>query len=160
MLHCHRQNDSCTKTGNDERQFNVSFIVSVKATGQCSQTTASEDRGEPKRNRTYVLLLQQPNALPLGQAGSLPSREHLYCWCIFLSNGRPEQCESKAKTNRTTAKTTKTKQNKNKSKTTTTTALKNKNKNTITTTTTKPRHRSFFATTTELKQEITQATVH
>ena len=31
-LHCHHQNDSCIKTGNDESHFNVSLIVREKVT--------------------------------------------------------------------------------------------------------------------------------
>ena len=72
-LHCHHQNDSCFNLGSDERCFNVLLIVTDKVTRQRSQTTTFEERGEPKRNRTDVLLLKaiyQPNALPLGQTDS------------------------------------------------------------------------------------------
>ena len=37
--------------------FNVSFIVRDKVTGQCPQTTTFEEKGEPKRIRTEVPLL-------------------------------------------------------------------------------------------------------
>ena len=50
-------NDSCIKMGNDESHFKVSLIVGDKVTRQCSQTTALEEKGEPKRIRTEVLLL-------------------------------------------------------------------------------------------------------
>ena len=53
----HHQNDSCIKMGSDESRFNVSLIVSDNVTRQCPQTTTFEERGEPKRNRTEVLLL-------------------------------------------------------------------------------------------------------
>ena len=56
-LHCHPQNDSCTKMGSDERHFNVSLIVRDKVTRQCPQTTTFEEKGEPKRNRTEDILL-------------------------------------------------------------------------------------------------------
>ena len=56
-LHCHHQNDSCVKTGSDERHFNVSLIVRDKVTGQCPQTTTFEEKGGPKRIRTEVPLL-------------------------------------------------------------------------------------------------------
>ena len=46
----------------DESHFNVSLIVRDKVTRQCSQTTTSEEKGEPKS----VCL----SALPLGQTGS------------------------------------------------------------------------------------------
>ena len=36
-LHCHRQNDSCIKTGSDESHFNVTLIVRDKVTRQCPQ---------------------------------------------------------------------------------------------------------------------------
>ena len=50
----------------------LTLIVRDKVTKQCPQTTTFEERGEPKRNRTEVLLLmsQCTNALPLGRAGS------------------------------------------------------------------------------------------
>ena len=48
-LHCHHQNDFCIKVGSDESHFNVSLIVRDEATRQCSQTTAFEEKGEPKQ---------------------------------------------------------------------------------------------------------------
>ena len=56
-LHCHRHNDNCIKAGSGESHFSVSLIVRGKVIRLCSQTTTSEERGEPKRNRTEVLLL-------------------------------------------------------------------------------------------------------
>ena len=56
-LHCHHQNDSCIKMGSDESHFNVSVIVRDKVTRQCPQTTAFEEKVEPKRIRTEVPLL-------------------------------------------------------------------------------------------------------
>ena len=81
-LHCHHQNDSCIEMGSDESHFNVSLIVRDKVTRhscikmgsdeshfkvsltvrdkvtrQCPQTTTFEEKGEPKRIRTEVLLL-------------------------------------------------------------------------------------------------------
>ena len=56
-LHCRHQNDSCIKMGSDESHFNVSLIVRDKVTRQCQQTTTSEEKGKPKRNRTEVPLL-------------------------------------------------------------------------------------------------------
>ena len=38
--------------GSDESQFNVSLIVRDKVTRPCPQTTAFEEKGEPKRYRT------------------------------------------------------------------------------------------------------------
>ena len=56
-LHCHRENDSYIKMASDESHFNVSLIVRDKVTRQCPQTTAFEEKGEPKRYRTEVLPL-------------------------------------------------------------------------------------------------------
>ena len=59
--------------GSDESHFNVS----VGSDGQSHNTVSTnhnlfEEKGEPKRNRTEVLpAASQPNALPLGQTGSL-----------------------------------------------------------------------------------------
>ena len=70
-LHCRHQNDSCIKMGSDESHFNLSLIVRDKVTRQCPQTTRFEEKGDPKRNRTEVLLLTSlTNSLPLGQTGS------------------------------------------------------------------------------------------
>ena len=56
-LHRHHQNDFCIKMGSDENHFNVSLIERDKVPRQCPQTTTFEEKGEPKRNRTEVLLL-------------------------------------------------------------------------------------------------------
>ena len=56
-LHCHHQNDSCIRMGSDESDFNVSLIVRDNVTRQYPQTTTSEEKGEPKQNRTEVLLV-------------------------------------------------------------------------------------------------------
>ena len=55
-LHCHHQNDSCIKMDSDENHFNVSLIARDKVTRQCPQTSTFEEKGEPKRIRTEVLL--------------------------------------------------------------------------------------------------------
>ena len=67
-LHCHHQNDFCIKMGSGESHFNVS----VGSDGQSHKTVSTnynlfEEKGEPKRG-PYAY---QPNALPLGQTGSL-----------------------------------------------------------------------------------------
>ena len=56
--------------GSDESHFNVSLIARDKVTSQRLQTTTFEEKGEPKRIRTEVLLLTSLSALPLGQTGS------------------------------------------------------------------------------------------
>ena len=56
-LHCRHQNDSCIKVGSDESLFNVSLIARDKVPRQCAQNTTFEEKGEPKRIRTEVLLL-------------------------------------------------------------------------------------------------------
>ena len=45
------------KMGSNESHFNVSLIVWDRVTRQCPQTTAFEEKGEPKRIRTEVLSL-------------------------------------------------------------------------------------------------------
>ena len=56
-LRCHHQNDTCIKMGSDESHFNVSLIVRNKITRQRPQATTFEEKGEPKRIQTEVLLL-------------------------------------------------------------------------------------------------------
>ena len=56
-LQCHHHNDSCTEMGSDESHLNVSLTVRDQVTRQCPQTTTFEEKGEPKQNRTEVLLL-------------------------------------------------------------------------------------------------------
>ena len=56
-LNCHHHNDFCIKMGSGESHFNVSLIVRVKVTRQFPQTTTFEEKEEPKRIRTEVLLL-------------------------------------------------------------------------------------------------------
>ena len=85
-LHCHHQNDSCIKMGSDESHFNVSLTWLGTVTNdfesshgrlnpsdtECSQTTIFEEklrRAEADSNRGPSAY--QPNALPLGQTGSL-----------------------------------------------------------------------------------------
>ena len=58
LLRCHHHNDSCIKMGSDESHFNVS----VGSDGQSHKTVSTnhnlfEEKGEPKRYRTKVLLL-------------------------------------------------------------------------------------------------------
>ena len=67
--------------------IHVSFIVRDKVTIKTVSTNhnLSEEKGEPKRYRTEVLLsAYQPNALPLGQTGSQEERKTVAlifnCW--------------------------------------------------------------------------------
>ena len=48
-LHCHHQNDSCIKMGNDESHFNVLLTVRDKVARQCPQTTTFMKRKESSR---------------------------------------------------------------------------------------------------------------
>ena len=48
---------TCIKMGSDESHFKVSLIVRNRVTRQRPQTTTFEEKGEPKWNRTDVLLL-------------------------------------------------------------------------------------------------------
>ena len=74
----HHQNDSSIKMGSDESHFNVSLIVRDKVTRQCPETTIFEEKGEPKRYRTFRLPAY--NALPLGHTGWLVMRHLLYAF--------------------------------------------------------------------------------
>ena len=69
-LHCHHENGSYIKMGNDESHFNVSLIVRDKVTRQVStgHNFPRERRAEADSNRGPSAY--QPNALPLGQTGS------------------------------------------------------------------------------------------
>ena len=92
-LHCHHQNDTCIKMGSDESHFNVSLIVRDKVTRQCPQTAAFEEKGE-RRIRTEVLLsAYQPNALPLGQTGSL-STCLSPAGSIYAQKGNETRCQT------------------------------------------------------------------
>ena len=71
-LHCHHQNDFCIKVASDESHFNVSLIVRDKVTRLSTNHNFSrERRAEADSNRSPSAY--QPNALPLGQTGSVPS---------------------------------------------------------------------------------------
>ena len=70
-LHCHLQNDSCIKMGNDESHFNVSLTVRDKVTRQCPQTTTCEEKGGAEADSNRGPSAYQPDALPLGQTCSL-----------------------------------------------------------------------------------------
>ena len=61
--------------GSDESRFNVSLIVRDKVTRQCPQNVWTERRAEADSNRGPSAY--QPNALPLGQTGSLEVRKML-----------------------------------------------------------------------------------
>ena len=75
-LHFHHQNDSCIKMGSDESHFNVLLIVRDAVTRQRPESTIflRERRAEADSNRCPSAY--QPNALPLGQTGSL--NYHVY----------------------------------------------------------------------------------
>ena len=97
--HCHHQNDSCIKMGSDESQFKVSLIVRVKVTRQCPKTITfrRERRAEEDSNRGPSAY--QPNALPLGQTGSLEQRHRASCHlCTHEHTGLPLPCPTCVKT--------------------------------------------------------------
>ena len=48
---------TCIKIGSDESHFNVSLIVRDKVTRPYPQITIFEEKGDPKRYRTEILLL-------------------------------------------------------------------------------------------------------
>ena len=65
-LHCHHQNDSCSKLGSDERHFNVSLIMRDKVNLKTVSTNHNlfEEKREPKWNRAdaliYCVLFEKP----------------------------------------------------------------------------------------------------
>ena len=70
MLHCHHRNDSCVEIGSDESRFSVSLTVRDKVTRHSPHSTTSEEMvAEAESNRGPSAY--HPDALPLGQAGSL-----------------------------------------------------------------------------------------
>ena len=71
-LHCHHQNNCCIKMGSDESHFNVS----VGSDGQSHKIVSTnhnlfEEKGEAETVSNRGPSAYQPNALPLGQTGSL-----------------------------------------------------------------------------------------
>ena len=56
-LHCHHQNDFCTKMGSDESHFNVSEGGDGQSHKTVSTNNFFEEKGEPKRYPTEVLPL-------------------------------------------------------------------------------------------------------
>ena len=56
-LHCHHQMNAALRSAAIKASFNVSFTVKDKVTRQCPQTTTFVEKGEPKRNQAYALLL-------------------------------------------------------------------------------------------------------
>ena len=77
-LHCHHQNDSCIEMGSDESNFNVSVGSdgkSHKDSVHKPQPFRREMRAEAVSNRGPSAY--QPNALPLGQAGSVTAEKAL-----------------------------------------------------------------------------------
>ena len=53
-LHCHHQNDFCTKMGSDESHFNVSGGSDGQSHKTMPTATTFEEKGEPKQIRTEV----------------------------------------------------------------------------------------------------------
>ena len=69
--------------GSDERHFNVSLIVRDKVTRQCPQTTTFLKRKESRNGFEPRSYAYEPNALPLGQTGSLNNSARWW-WCGAL----------------------------------------------------------------------------
>ena len=72
-LHCHHQNDFCTKVGSyvHKSHFNASFIARGKVARHCPQTTTFGEKGEPKQGQSNPChpSTSLGNALPPGQTG-------------------------------------------------------------------------------------------
>ena len=52
----------CIQMSNDQNHFNISLIVKGNVTRQRPHTTASEEKGEPKRGIELTSYASQPNA--------------------------------------------------------------------------------------------------
>ena len=63
----------------------------AKVIRQCPQTTTFEEKGEPKQIRTEVSAYQ-PNALTLGQTGSLLNVQ--VCHCLYEPVHREDRSQS------------------------------------------------------------------
>ena len=80
-LHCHHQNDFCIKMGSDESHFNVSVGNDGQDSVHKPQPFSRERRTEAVSNRGPSAY--QPNALPLGQTGLLPT---VSAWtCVYIN---------------------------------------------------------------------------
>ena len=78
-LHCHHRHDSCIKMGSNESHFNVSLIVKGTKSQDSvhkPQLFLRERRAEAESSRGPSAY--QPNALPLGQTGSLRTMAALF----------------------------------------------------------------------------------
>ena len=71
---------TCIKMGSEESHFNVSLIVMDKVTRLCPQTTTFEEKGGAEAVSNRGPSAYRPNALPLGQTGSLT------CSCVGPRN--------------------------------------------------------------------------
>ena len=90
LLHSHHQNDFCIKVDSDERHFNVSLIVRDTVTRQCPQITTLEEKGEPKRIRTDVMVefmclvcVQWPSGSAQTMGACFFRMEFMYLLCAF-----------------------------------------------------------------------------
>ena len=82
-LHCHHQNDFCIKMGSDESHFNFS----VGNDGQSHRTVSTnhnlfEEKGEPKRYRTWFLPLTSLTPYRWAKPAHAPSE------CVLISLDR------------------------------------------------------------------------
>ena len=90
LLHCHHQNDSCIKMGSDESHFNVSLIVTDKATRQCPQTTTFLKR---KESRSCI----EPRSfrLPAYRLTARPNRHSVVCTMDLYNLYRSMVCRAR-----------------------------------------------------------------
>ena len=72
---CHNQNDSCIKMGSDENHFNRKWWTKSQDSVHKPQPFWRERRADAVSNRGPSAY--QPNALPLGQTGSLNAAERV-----------------------------------------------------------------------------------
>ena len=75
-LHCQHQNDSYIRMGSDESHFKVSLIMRDKVTGQCTQTTTSEEKTTQIRLKHCFTSTKTVGLLGGGGGG----QQGAYCW--------------------------------------------------------------------------------
>ena len=64
------------RVSSDVSHFKGRLIVRGKVTGQCQQTTCSEDKGQPKQGiEPTASSVYQPNALLSAQSGFIPAEK-------------------------------------------------------------------------------------
>ena len=62
LFRCHHQDNVCIQMSSDQNHLHFSLIVKGNVTRQRPHTTASEEKGEPKRGIELTSYASQPDA--------------------------------------------------------------------------------------------------